>query len=96
VKALQSTVDGELTIVTVTEQNRRLQALLSGEAGVTIDLSGVTEVDTAGLQVLLLALREAERIGVPLQFHSPSEPVRAVLDLTGLTDEVCSEEAGVA
>jgi anti-sigma B factor antagonist len=90
VKALQSTVDGELTIVSATEQNQRLQALLTGEAAVMVDLSGVTEVDTAGLQVLLLARREAERVGVSLQFHSPSEAVRTVLDLTGLTEEVCS------
>jgi anti-anti-sigma factor len=96
VKALQSTVDGELTIVTVAAQNQRLQALLTGDAAVSVDLSGVTEVDTAGLQVLLLAVREAERVGVPLQFHSPSAPVRAVLDLTGLTDEVCSPEMSQA
>lgn len=96
VKALQSTVDGELTIMTVSEQNQRLQALLTGDTAVSVDLSGVTEVDTAGLQVLLLARQEAERIGVPLRFHSPSDPVRAVLDLTGLTDEVCSQETGTA
>jgi anti-sigma B factor antagonist len=96
VKALKSTMDGELTIVTVAEQNQRLQALLTGEAAVAIDLSGVTEVDTSGLQILLLARREAERIGLPLQFHSPSEAVRAVLDLTGLMEEVCSQEMDAA
>lgn len=88
-KALQSTLDGELTIMTVSEQNQRLQALLTGDTAVAVDLSGITEIDTSGLQVLLLAQREAERIGVPLQFHSPSDAVRAVLDLTGLAEEVC-------
>ncbi len=95
-KALQSTVDGELTIMTIAEQNQRLQALLTGDTAVTVDLSGVTEVDTAGLQVLLLARREAERVGVTLRFHSPSEPVRVVLHLTGLTEEVCSQEMSPA
>lgn len=95
-KALQSTLDGELTIITVSEQNQRLQALLTGDTAVAVDLSGITEVDTAGLQVLLLAKREAERMGVPLQFHTPSDAVRAVLDLTGLADEVCSQGTGTA
>ena len=39
---------------------------------------------------------EAERLGVPLVFQSPSEPVRSMLDLTGLTDEVCSQEVSSA
>jgi anti-anti-sigma factor len=83
-------VDGELTIISAVEQNQRLQALLTGDAAVEVDLSGVTEVDTSGLQVLLLAKREAERIGVPLVFHSPSDPLRSMLDLAGLTEEVCA------
>ena len=89
-KTLQSTVDGELTIISAVEQNQRLQALLTGDSGVEVDLSGVTEIDTSGLQVLLLAKREAERLGVPLVFQSPSEPLRSMLDLTGLTEEVCA------
>lgn len=85
---MQSTVDGELTIISAAEQNQRLQALLTGEAALEVDLSGVTEVDTSGLQILLLARREAERVGVPLVFHSPSDPLRSALDLTGLSEEV--------
>jgi anti-sigma B factor antagonist len=96
VKTLQSTMDGELTIGYAVEQNQRLQALLTGDVAVEVDLSGVTEIDTSGLQVLLLARNEADRLGVSLVFHSPSEPVRAVLGLTGLTDEVLPEKSGRA
>ncbi|GAA0939823.1 STAS domain-containing protein [Virgisporangium aurantiacum] len=89
-KTLQSTVDGELTIISAVEQNQRLQALLTGDTAVEVDLSGVTEVDTSGLQVLLLAKREAERLGVPLVFQSPGEQLRSMLELTGLMEEVCA------
>lgn len=93
---LQSRVDGELTIISAAEQNQRLQALLTGETAVEVDLSGVTEVDTAGLQILLLAKREAERVGVPWTFHTPSPPLHAVLELTGLAEEVLPEEVNPA
>lgn len=50
---------------------------------IDLDLSGVTAIDTAGLQLLLSARRSAERRQRLLRFVSPSEPVRHVLELAG-------------
>lgn len=63
-------------------------AVLTSSAGsgedLVLDLSRVTELDTAGLQVLLVALAEARAAGATARLVSPSAPVREVLDLAGL------------
>jgi anti-sigma B factor antagonist len=76
--------DDELTIVTVAEQRKRLLAALRDSPGVRIELSGVPDLDTAGLQVLLLARQEGARLHVPVEFTDPSPAVAEVLTLTGL------------
>lgn len=90
-------VDGDLRVrlagdVTVAEaaaaKAMLIEALESGERAVTVDLSGVTELDTAGLQVLLLARRMSLQCDVALSFDSPSEPVRQVLAVVHLDDDL--------
>jgi len=49
-----------------------------------VDLSEVSEFDTAGLQLLLLMKREALRLDKPLRFHGHSKAVLAVIDLYNL------------
>jgi anti-anti-sigma regulatory factor len=68
-------IEGELTILTATEHFGRLRALLADGADLDIGLSGVTDIDTAGLQVLLLARREAHERGVTVGFREPSGAV---------------------
>jgi anti-anti-sigma regulatory factor len=77
-------LDEELTIITAAEQRDRLLATLGDGAGVRIDLSGVTDLDTAGLQVLLLARDEGARRALPVEFADPSPAVAEVLALTRL------------
>ena len=77
-------VDDELTIVTAAEQREKLLAALRDSPGVRIDLSGIPDIDTAGLQVLLLARDEGARRHVPVEFADPSAAVAEVLALTGL------------
>ncbi|GAA0463496.1 hypothetical protein Ade02nite_30250 [Paractinoplanes deccanensis] len=76
--------DDELTIVTAAEHRERLLAALAEGDGVRVDLSAVGEIDTAGLQVLLLARNEGERLHVPVEFADPSPAVTDVLALTRL------------
>jgi anti-anti-sigma factor len=73
-EVLRISLDGELTIyraadlkVTVLEALRQARVL-------EIDLSGVTELDTAGLQVLMLAKQTAaaEQRELRLLQHSPA------------------------
>ncbi|GAA3150140.1 hypothetical protein GCM10010466_46570 [Planomonospora alba] len=90
-------VDDELTIITAAEYNRRLAAALSDGAPVEVCLAGVTDLDTAGLQVLLHARREAHRLGRTVTFRDLNEVVRdtlAVAHLDGVLDGTAQTVTG--
>lgn len=76
--------DGELTIFCAHEAKQTLLGALAPGVTVDCDLSGVTEFDTAGVQLLMLAKREAAIRGAVLRLvgHSPS--VLAAFDLLDL------------
>lgn len=63
--------------------------------GMVLDLSEVEEIDTAGVQLLLLIKREAQARSCSVVFDSPSETVRDVFHLLGLCEELqqCIKEA---
>ena len=73
---------GELTIYEATAATESLCRAFASGGLRSLDLAGVTELDTAGLQILLLArtLRNPGADAVALV--NPSEAVREVLDLT--------------
>lgn len=79
---------GELTIHTAAERKAALTALLESGARLDIVLSQVTELDTAGLQLLLLAKREAAQLGKTLRFGAPSQAVTDVLAIARLSGEL--------
>ncbi|PHV13050.1 STAS domain-containing protein [Chitinimonas sp. BJB300] len=74
-------LEGPFTIYEAGASKARLLAALSEASGLDIDLSGVVEFDTAGIQILLLLKREAARQEKPLVFLGHSRSVLAVLDL---------------
>jgi anti-anti-sigma factor len=61
-----------------------LLAHVAGKDEAVLDLSGVIEADTAGLQVLLLAQRECARRGGTLRLSGCSLAVADLLELFGL------------
>jgi anti-anti-sigma regulatory factor len=65
---------GRMTVYEAAEDQRALLEALGRSAELEIDLSEVTELDTAGIQILALAKREAARAGktVRLTAHSPA------------------------
>lgn len=77
---------GELTIHTAAEQCQRVLAALDEKTTLRIRLAGISEMDTAGLQVLLLARREAERLGGAVEIREPSEAVVDLLAVAHLTE----------
>ena len=77
-------LDGELTIHSASAQAPRLLAALEEQSILRVRLAGVTELDTAGLQLLLLLRREAERIGSTVQFLDVSADVRSALSVVHL------------
>ena len=78
-------VDGEMTVYTCSDLKARLLAELTEHTDATeLDLSGVVEIDTAGLQLLLAARRHAGDGGRQLRVSNPSRPVLDVLELCRL------------
>jgi anti-sigma B factor antagonist len=72
---------GDMTIYTAADlQQQLLDALMTG-AELEVDLSQVSELDTAGVQQLLLAAREATRLGKTLRLLAPNAVTREVLEL---------------
>lgn len=84
-KAAQFAPQGELSIYTAMEQKEVLLQVLEQTAAVELDLSRLTLLDTAGLQLLLLAKQEAARLDKPFSIVGHSPAVREVLDICNLT-----------
>ena len=73
------TLDGALSIAEVREAARAVLHALRRSPSLTLDVSGVTHMDGAGLQLLMLASREARAAGGALSLHEPSRAVAAAL-----------------
>jgi anti-anti-sigma factor len=79
------TINDELTIYTAAEQKLKLLVFLTAGDDLEINLANVTEIDTAGLQLLILIKREAAQLGKSLRFTMHSKTVLEVLELANLT-----------
>ncbi len=75
------TLSGELTIYTAATLKERLVRELGEPGPMEIDLGKVSELDTAGFQVLYGLRRACARIGKDLKISSPSQTVREVFEL---------------
>ncbi|MEJ1228109.1 STAS domain-containing protein [Pseudomonas sp. CCNWLW56] len=80
----QVRIDGELTIYTAAELAAQLLPSLGNTPRVALDLSQITEMDGAGLQLLLMALREAPKAGTELTLTGRSKAVTETLELCNL------------
>ncbi|MDQ3403307.1 MAG: STAS domain-containing protein [Actinomycetota bacterium] len=81
-------VVGEVDLATAPRLERSLDEAL-GRSGVTevkVDLSQVEFMDSAGLRVLVAALRKAKDNGQSLILHRPHDRVRRIIEITGLSD----------
>jgi len=87
-------VDGEMTVYTCSDLKVRLLEQLAEATDATkLDLSGVVEIDTAGLQLLLMARRYADDAGRKLRVSNPSRPVSDVLELCRLNARLTAESS---
>jgi anti-sigma B factor antagonist len=80
-------VSGELTIYHAAELAGQLLPLVAQRSTpIELDLDGVTDLDSAGVQVLLVALRAAHDHGGALHVVRPSRAVKDVLETFTLAD----------
>ena len=77
-------LEGELTIYRAAELKPLLLAALPGTGPLELDLAEVTEVDTAGLQLLMMLRREAQALGRALHLRSPSLAMVEAFELLDL------------
>ncbi|ROM70620.1 sulfate transporter [Pseudomonas brassicacearum] len=77
-------IDGELTIYTAADLAAQWLPRLGETPHMALDLSQITEMDGAGLQLLLMALREAPKAGTQLTLTGRSKAVTETLELCNL------------
>jgi anti-sigma B factor antagonist len=70
-------LEGDWTVIRAAEL-RPLLAQSVAAGAQRLDLSRITEIDSAGLQLLLSARRSAATHGIELAFDAPSSAVRAL------------------
>jgi anti-sigma B factor antagonist len=76
---------GELDIASVKRLEDELSSALDSDASaVVLDLGGVNFIDSTGLRALLLATKLATANGKPLSMVRITEPVREVVELSGV------------
>lgn len=80
----QIKIEGEMTIFVAQELKEALTEPLQSASEIEVDLSQVTEIDSAGLQLMLLAKNESKQRGTNIRFIEHSSPVQDILDLTDM------------
>ncbi len=80
----QVLVQDEMTIYSAAEMKEKLTALLQQGDHLELDLSAVEELDSAGLQILLLLKQEAQRHEKVFHMTRHSQAVIAILELLNL------------
>ena len=82
------TVVGEIDLLTAADFGRPLRELLQHRrpAVIDLDLTGVSFMDSTGIQVLVATYTDALAAGTALRVVAASDPVLRVLRLTGLLD----------
>ncbi len=76
--------NGEINIYTVTKLKEVLAQLLTQcSQSCRMDLSGITECDSAGFQILVLLKKEAQIKKVRIVFENHSSAILEIMDLYG-------------
>lgn len=82
-------VDGDMTIYHAVELKARIIDAVRDHAQLELDLAAVTDLDTAGLQLLVLGRREATRLGHGFDIVACSERVRRLLHTFNVAELSC-------
>jgi len=78
----------DLTIYHALEQKKTLLEALAATRELELDLLQVSDIDTAGLQLLILLKKEAQRSGKQVVIVAHSQAVRSVIDFCNLATEL--------
>jgi anti-sigma B factor antagonist len=88
-------VTGEIDVTTSPELGRVISTAIGGGADqVLVDLAATGFIDASGIGVLVGAAKRARGAGGQLVIREPSEPVRRLLELLRLNDELVIWDGG--
>lgn len=87
---------GEVTVFSAAAIRHQLLAALDDARDVEVDLSQVTEIDSAGVQLIVAAKREAAARNKDLHFSGCSGVVLDVIGLLGLSQYLTDGAAGAS
>lgn len=80
------TVNGRVDSSNASQLGEKLnQQIDTGSVNLVVDLSGVEYMSSAGLRELVAGLKRVKKDGGDLRLCNPSDRVREVLDLAGLS-----------
>jgi anti-anti-sigma factor len=82
---------GELDLHESARFEEQVSATLTDVATIELDASGLTFIDSAGLQALLAARDGARERGIDFRFTAVSEQVARVVEVAGLHDLLSGE-----
>ena len=82
------TLTEDLTIYHALDQKNTLLDALAASDELELDLLPVSDMDTAGLQLLILLKKEAQRSGKRVSIVAHSQAVREVIDFCNLATEL--------
>jgi anti-anti-sigma factor len=80
-KLNRTAIKQDMNIYNASEQKKMLLKALDSCQELDIDLSHVSEIDTAGFQLLLLTKREALKAGKTMRLTGHSKAVTELIDL---------------
>ena len=83
-KVARLPIDGEMTIFRASELRAVIMPMIDNNDEIEIDLSRVTEVDGAGMQLMISAKLESILRGKNLHYFGHSKPVLDMIDLCDL------------
>lgn len=92
---VRAAIESEITIYNAVLIKEKLMALIEDHPAVDIDLSSVSEIDTAGLQVLLLAKKEGVRRNKDVRLVNSSLCATEIVRLLNTLHLLNSETASV-
>ena len=80
----RATFPADFTIAQTADVRAQLARMLAKPAAVTLDLSGIRRIDTAGLQVLTAFIRERRAAGRVVECSGASESFTVTAQMLGL------------
>ncbi|MBI5893203.1 MAG: STAS domain-containing protein [Deltaproteobacteria bacterium] len=90
-KGCKLKIKGEMNIFNAVEIKNSLVDNLLDSPKIEIDLSGVSEMDTAGFQLLVMLKQEADCLNKGFKIVSCSPSVQAVLELYRMKDYIIKQ-----